>query len=388
MAGARSPADGRSKLIGYAVGDRNPLAALCVERLRAGNAVYRSFDALTLLPSVSRVNEILMGVVPEDRELSRAELAEIEEHGRQRAAIGVSVDDLLHGWRLCAQAVTEAVARYGHAHVVAESALLRLIMDLHTLCNVAMIASVRGHRDAELEMVGSEYERRAEFVRDVLHATAGPTDIRVRAQKYGLDLGRNFHAIRARAATPGRSVTELREVLGLTGGADRGLFSLVDGDLAGFVVRPPRGAVDGYVGLGPSVAFGDLAHSFHKATRALTTAVLFATTGVHDMASLGVLPAVAADEEVGEQLALRYLAPLAVLPDEVAARLVATLECYLAHGQRVDPAAEELLIHPNTLRYRVKRYQELTACDLRQARTALEVWWAMQRARLHRSGRA
>ncbi|WP_055524558.1 helix-turn-helix domain-containing protein [Streptomyces graminilatus] len=105
-------------------------------------------------------------------------------------------------------------------------------------------------------------------------------------------------------------------------------------------------------------------------------------TGAHDMTSLGVLPAVVADREVGEELVRRFVVPLSTLPEDLADSLAATVDRYLAHGRRIDPAARELLIHPNTLRYRIKRYQELVGCDLHEPRCAIEVWWALQRVRL------
>ncbi|MEV8434913.1 PucR family transcriptional regulator [Streptomyces chartreusis] len=373
-------------MIGYGSQEGTRLAALCVERLRADNATYRSLDPSTLLPAIVTLDDIVIGALSANRDFSASELAEIETHGRQRAGMGVPIDDLLQGWRVCAQTFVEEIARYGHAQAVAEPVLLQLVMDLHTTCNAAMVVSAQGHREAELENVGSEYERRSEFVRGVLHSTLGIGDIRLRAQMYGFELGRRFHAIRARVCSSGESVTELEGRLGLAGGGRSGLVSVIDGDLAGFVDTPPDRLDDGYVGLGPAVPFDDLAHSFRRATRALTTAVAFGMPGIHDMASLGVLPAVMSDQEVGEELALRYLAPLAALSDDAADNLLTTVKYYLAHGQRIEPAARELLIHPNTLRYRIRRYQELTGCDLREAGTALEVWWAVQVTRIDGHG--
>jgi DNA-binding PucR family transcriptional regulator len=79
--------------------------------------------------------------------------------------------------------------------------------------------------------------------------------------------------------------------------------------------------------------------------------------------------------------------PLAVA-GEMAETLAGTTERFLANGMRVEATAKELFLHPNTLRYRLKRFEELTGCDLRDPRCALEVWWALQRARLDRHGAA
>jgi DNA-binding PucR family transcriptional regulator len=46
---------------------------------------------------------------------------------------------------------------------------------------------------------------------------------------------------------------------------------------------------------------------------------------------------------------------------------------------RIDPAAERLFVHPNTVRYRLRRYEEETGVDLRETEDAFRVWWALHR---------
>lgn len=59
--------------------------------------------------------------------------------------------------------------------------------------------------------------------------------------------------------------------------------------------------------------------------------------------------------------------------------VLASVRAWLAAGMRVDPAAERLFIHPNTMRYRLKRFAELTGVDLGETEEAFRVWWALQR---------
>jgi DNA-binding PucR family transcriptional regulator len=48
----------------------------------------------------------------------------------------------------------------------------------------------------------------------------------------------------------------------------------------------------------------------------------------------------------------------------------------------VEAAARELVVHPNTLRYRLKRVEELAGVDLRQTTDIVELWWALERRRV------
>ncbi|WP_255285559.1 helix-turn-helix domain-containing protein [Nocardia pseudobrasiliensis] len=57
---------------------------------------------------------------------------------------------------------------------------------------------------------------------------------------------------------------------------------------------------------------------------------------------------------------------------------------YLDNGQHIESTARELIVHPNTVRYRIDRFRAVTNADPRKPVVALELWWALQRARLHR----
>jgi DNA-binding PucR family transcriptional regulator len=63
-------------------------------------------------------------------------------------------------------------------------------------------------------------------------------------------------------------------------------------------------------------------------------------------------------------------------------RLIATLEAYLADRRSVSRAARALRIHPNTLRQRLERIEQLSGLELSDADLlALEL--AIKLARLH-----
>ena len=51
---------------------------------------------------------------------------------------------------------------------------------------------------------------------------------------------------------------------------------------------------------------------------------------------------------------------------------------------RVEPAAERLFVHPNTVRYRLRRYEEMTGTDMSITEEAFRVWWALRRDQVQR----
>ena len=51
--------------------------------------------------------------------------------------------------------------------------------------------------------------------------------------------------------------------------------------------------------------------------------------------------------------------------------LLTTLWCYLDNGRSLEATARELFVHPNTVRYRLKRISEVIGWDATGAREAL-----------------
>ena len=124
--------------------------------------------------------------------------------------------------------------------------------------------------------------------------------------------------------------------------------------------------------------------AFHGASLpygALDTAIAFGVEGVVSIDELSLRPVILAEDHVGEWLMRRYLEPLGEL-GEYGATLEHTVEEYLARGMRVDASAKALIVHPNTLRHRLDRFQQLTGADLRKTQDVVEVWWALERRRV------
>jgi DNA-binding PucR family transcriptional regulator len=184
-----------------------------------------------------------------------------------------------------------------------------------------------------------------------------------------LDDARRYVAIRA-DVPPGMTPLEVRRVVGFPDGS-RAIATSLDGDVVGFLPEVRSRASRVAIGIGPERGLDRLAESFTTATRALETARAFGLTGPQRFEDLGLLPAVLADPAVGEQLAARYVTPL-------SPEIAASVRAWLAADTHVESAAERLIVHPNTLRYRLARFEELTGASLKDTRVQLETWWALQ----------
>ena len=206
----------------------------------------------------------------------------------------------------------------------------------------------------------------------------------MQAATYGLQNGGMYCAIRARP-TPEISVRALEYQLGVADGSGprRGLAALLDGDLAGFVLFPLRGTVTVPVGVGPPATVDDLENSFRLATRALEAASAVDLTGTVSIDQLGLVPAVIADRDVGEEIVRRIIDPV-LAQGKPAATFLETVERYLENDLRLELTAEQMFLHVNTVRYRLRRFEELTGASLRHVDDLVQVWWALRRRRFPR----
>lgn len=98
------------------------------------------------------------------------------------------------------------------------------------------------------------------------------------------------------------------------------------------------------------------------------------------IASADLLPerVVAGDVAAADHLRATVFAPLAA----ASAPLLKTLDAYLAHGGALEPAARSLFVHPNTMRYRLRRVAEITGRDPWDPRDLLAVHLALMLGRL------
>jgi DNA-binding PucR family transcriptional regulator len=85
-----------------------------------------------------------------------------------------------------------------------------------------------------------------------------------------------------------------------------------------------------------------------------------------------------ADQELIDELAAERLAPLADLTPLARERLETTLLAWLRHQAQVAPAARELHVHPQTVRYRLARARERLGAILDEPDARFELELALR----------
>jgi hypothetical protein len=357
------------------------------ERIRAEVPVYRTVPAEQLQAGFAvELERILVSARGHRQAVSDRELADLAAVGEARASQGVAADDMLLAWRLGVQVVLEHARRVGQRIGVEPTDMLEFVQSLIAWSDRAMVITASAHRRAEFELARQQQEERGELVRGALLGTLAPNALREQAQALALDVTAEYVTVRAELPT-GTARSELERSLGFheTVHPRRGLMTTLAGDLVGFSRDLRAADTTAAVAVGPRRPLEHLAESFQLATRALETMRAFELTGVTTLDDLGLLPAIVADAAVGDALVRRHIEPLT---GPGASEIQASLLVYFDCQMHVERAAERLFVHPNTLRYRLARYEEFTGTNLRDPLTAFEVWWALRRATIHRPAAA
>jgi purine catabolism regulator len=128
---------------------------------------------------------------------------------------------------------------------------------------------------------------------------------------------------------------------------------------------------------------GSLRNAFHEARCALEAAALANGDAKRRVASHEDLGAFQLILSLQDDDALRLycdsvLGPLEGASGEYGDELIRSLETYIEQNGQWERAARELFCHRHTLRYRIRRIEELTGRDLSKARDRIEFWLALR----------
>jgi hypothetical protein len=325
--------------------------------------------------------------IAERRPPNEEELAASAALAAASAHAGMPIETRLAARRIGMRRLSELLRETADSLGYGAEAQVETISRLWEWADAMQVSDADAHRTAELEANGGGDEARAWFVRALLDGALSQAEVAARAAAYGLLPGIKYFAFRGRPA-PGVDAPALaRAIKASVGRDDMGvLLATVDGDVCGAAARVPRIAGEGTVGVGTESDLMRLGTSFRLANRALDTAIAFGYEGVVTLDDLSLRPAILAEAHLGERLIRRYLDPLTEL-GEFGVALEETVRAYLSTGMRIHDSAEALYVHPNTLRHRLDRFQEVTGADFRRTQDLLEVWWALERRTLDAASR-
>lgn len=300
--------------------------------------------------------------------------------GRGEARSGRSMDALLAAYRVGARVSWRELAATAVGSGLDAATLAQFAELVFAYIDELSAASVAGHAD-ELATTGRVRRRYLERLgQDLL--TGAAVDVLEAA------------AERADWAPP----ETLTAVL-LPSAQTRGALSLLDprtldlsGDVAGVdddttVLLVPAAAARGRAALlralqgrhavvGPTRPWAEASRSFHRALRTRDLVVEHGAEPVDSDEHLAAL-VLTADPDSLEDLRAQALAPMSGLRSATAERLAETLRAWLLHQGRREDVAAELVVHPQTVRYRMTQVRDLYGDRLDDPRMVLDLTLAL-----------
>jgi PucR family transcriptional regulator, purine catabolism regulatory protein len=131
-----------------------------------------------------------------------------------------------------------------------------------------------------------------------------------------------------------------------------------------------------------AAAVGALRRSFHEARCALEAAALAngqspPVASYRDLGAFQLLLSLQ-DDEALRLYCDSVLGPLEDSSGEYGDELIRSLEAFIEQNGQWEKAARELYCHRHTLRYRIRRVEQLTGRNLSSARDRIEFWLALR----------
>ncbi|MEU3463804.1 helix-turn-helix domain-containing protein [Streptomyces sp. NPDC006733] len=302
--------------------------------------------------------------------------------GADRAAQGVPITALLRGVQAGRNRAVQIATERARAAGVPAEVMLEVLLQSDRYTGALEIHVITGYHEAELELARTAREARTQVLRRLLLGDARALSCDDLAET-GLQPQGQYHCVVSDVTDPVRARALERQLA-----VNAGLFGLVDGKLTGIASRlPPPGPLDvqALVVVAPAAPLRRIRTLYALCRDALGSAQEQGLRGLYHVTDLAGPSALSAQPAMADLLSRTLLGALDPA-DPFHRQLAATVLAYLDHGQRFDRTATALHVHPNTIRYRLTRFEETVDVSLEalttRSRTAvldtLHWWWALR----------
>jgi hypothetical protein len=315
--------------------------------------------------------------------------------GRRRAEQGVPLPVILHAYRVAGKFIWSAILAEAAGDEVATTALLEAGSELWLIIDDRSGAVTDAYRDAVVEHARSDVQTRNAMVDVLLRGEAGDGS-RLWEAAATLRLPHHGEFVVAVARTRGLGVEAIPRAEDTLLRCGVASAWRVEADThVGVLVLTPRAAIDkvcdrlGALAAGP-VGVSTPYTSLELTPTALRQARLACAAGNpgdravvrYERAPIPILLASAPD--AAAVVARSILGPVLDLPEAESAVLLGTLSAWFAARGATSSAAAMLHVHRNTVRYRLRRVEELTGRDLTEPAGIAELHLALEATRIPR----
>lgn len=369
--------------------DADRLGARMAERICAEIPMYAEGQLLSfeqLADSCAHNISYVLGILAGDPATS---LDSPRATGAARAGQGVPYDAVLQAFRIGGRYIWELLVE--HASPEAHDVLLLAAADVWAVSDHLSDHVTDAYRRAIADRTRRDGQMRAVLVGALLDGDEAAEYVFEAARVLNLDGARDFVVVSAESPEPGaEGLADVERTLRRSnvGSAWRldhhhqdGVVALRHGFGLDHLVEALAGLATGRVGVSAPLGRLDRASEGRRQARVACTAATPGSSEVlrYDEHPLPVL--LASSSESARLLVDAVLGPVLALADEDREVMVDTARAWLAAAGSTSVAARALHVHRNTVRYRLRRLQELTGRDLATPVDAAELHVALECAR-------
>ncbi|MGW0568326.1 PucR family transcriptional regulator [Streptomyces tauricus] len=301
--------------------------------------------------------------------------------GADRAGQGVAMTAVLRGVQAGLGRALEITVERCRAAGVPDGTLLGVVLRLHEYGAAIERHVINGYRAAERATPHESAEVRTNVLRRLLVGGVVPSPLEMAGA--GMRPGGGpHHCVVADAGGPAaeRLLTDRLSGLGAVSG-------LIEGRPAGLCRRMPgigEVGASALVVVSPAAPLEEIRPLYRLCVRAVDIGVRQGRQGLYELTDFAAEIALADQPLLGAHLSARLLGALDE-SDAFHRQLAVTALTFLDNGRRLDQSATALFTHPNTVRYRLGRLQQITgqpltdlaSGPLAEPLSTLHWWWAL-----------
>ncbi|GAA1509970.1 PucR family transcriptional regulator [Nocardioides humi] len=366
------------------------LGAAMAERIRSEIPVYDAGEAVThdeLVASCTVNTRYILGNLAGDVAAGDTPT----ETGTTRAEQGVPYAVVLQAFRVGARFIWEVLV--DRADPEDRDLLLLAAADIWAVSDQLAADVTDAYRRALADRARRDGQMRAVLVGSLLDGDADATTY-VGETAGMLDLGRatEYVVVSAESPSPGSEGlpdvervlrrSNVRSAWRLDHDHQEGVVALRRGFGADHLAEALDGLARARVGISSVVARLDEIQEARRQARVACAAVSPGAAMVGRFGSDPLAVLLAGSPDQARVLVDAVLAPVLALPEDDRAVVFATARAWLAAGGSTSTAARELHVHRNTVRYRIRRLEEITGRDLARPVDAAELYVALECVRI------
>ena len=352
--------------------DLPALSALVADLVHREQESYREISNESLYLAVHRNMQTAVRVLRNRPAHPRQHFDQVTHTIRERHQAGIPMEEAVRAFALCIWQIHQRFLEVCTELGIDQQQVLDGSNALWRLGDAITTQVVTVYNDLDLQRMLLDAQRRADLVRRLLAGLLSTAELK----ELGLELTGRYAAVRCTSAL-GLTVADQRllEESGSQPGR-QAVLAIVEGECLGLVACPPQPPVGVLVAMGVPVQLSEVSRSFEIADRVSHVARHAGLTGVQALEDLSWRVAAVDQPELVTLLRRRILEPLEA-EGVFGAELEASVRSYLEQGMSIPRAAADQNLHVNTMRYRLRRFEEVTGMSLTDPADLVDVIWVL-----------